>query len=167
MSVRLLAPAGSFESLSAALANGANAVYFGVGKLNMRSRGAVNFTPEDLPRITEMCHAKGVEAWLTLNTVVFDHEIEEVKNLCRAAKNAGIDAVIAADAAVLETAKKANLSVHLSVQANIANLEAVRFYARYADVMVLARELSLPQIAGPMDIRARQFETLLSFNFLR
>lgn len=148
MSVKLLAPAGSFESLSAAVANGAHAVYFGVGKLNMRSRGALNFTLEDLPKVTQMCHSRNVEAWMTLNTVVFDDEIEEVKRLCRAAKEAGVDAVIAADAAVLEIAKAAQLSIHLSVQANITNLEAVRFYARYADVMVLARELSLPQIAA-------------------
>lgn len=148
MSVKLLSPAGSFESLSAALENGANAVYFGVGKLNMRSRGAVNFTVKDLPEITQKCHARGVEVWMTLNTVVFDDEIEQVKLLCNAAKNAGVDAVIAADTAVLEIAKAAGLSIHLSVQANIANLEAVRFYARYADVMVLARELSLSQIAA-------------------
>ena len=147
MSVKLLSPAGSFESLSAALENGAHAVYLGVGKLNMRSRGAVNFTVDDLPEVTQKCHARGVEVWMTLNTVVFDDEIEQVKCLCDAAKNAGVDAVIAADTAVLEIAKAAGLSIHLSVQANIANLEAVRFYARYADVMVLARELSLEQIS--------------------
>lgn len=147
-SALLLSPAGSFESLSAALANGADAVYFGVGKLNMRSRGAVNFSAEDLPRIAQLCHSRGVRAWMTLNTVVFDHELEEISDLCRAAAFAGIDAVIAADPAVLEIAKAAGLAIHLSVQANVANLSSVRFFSRYADVMVLARELSLEQIAG-------------------
>lgn len=146
MSVQILAPAGNFESLNAALANGAHAVYFGVGKLNMRSRATVNFTLEDLPLIAEMCHARSVKAWMTLNTVVFDSELVEVKELCRAAKKAGIDAVIAADFAVLETARAEGLAIHLSVQANITNMEAVRFYARYADVMVLARELDLARI---------------------
>ncbi|MBO5760514.1 MAG: U32 family peptidase [Lentisphaeria bacterium] len=148
MSIELLSPAGSFESLSAALANGADAVYFGVGKLNMRSRATVNFTIEDLREIAERCHEKGVKAWMTLNTVLFDGELEEARLLCKAAKKAGIDAVIAADTAVLEMAKKENLSIHLSVQANITNLEAVKFYAKYADVMVLARELNLQQIAA-------------------
>ena len=144
----LLSPAGNFESLSAALANGADAVYFGVGSLNMRSRASVNFTEEDLVPVAEKCHACGVEAWLTLNTVVFDTELDTVKRLCSAAKQAGIDAVIAADTAVLQIAREAGLSIHLSVQANIANLEAVRFYAQFADVMVLARELKLSQIAA-------------------
>ena len=148
MSKVLLAPAGSFESLSAALANGASAVYFGVGKLNMRSRATVNFTVEDLPEIAKRCHEKGVQAWMTLNTVIFDEELEEARLLCKEAKKARIDAVIAADTAVLEMAKKENLSIHLSVQANITNLEAVKFYAKYADVMVLARELNLQQIAA-------------------
>jgi putative protease len=146
MGVFLLAPAGSFEALSAALANGADAVYFGVGALNMRSRGAVNFTEADLPAVAERCHACGAEAWMTLNIVVFDSEMEQVRQLCRAAKAAGIDAVIAADMAVIEAAREVGLSIHLSVQANISNLAAVRFYARYADVMVLARELSLAQV---------------------
>ena len=146
MSVCLLAPAGSFEALSAALANGADAVYFGVGNLNMRSRGAVNFTEADLPAVAAQCHACGAKAWMTLNIVVYDSELEEVRRLCCAAKAAGVDAVIAADMAVIEAAREAGLSVHLSVQANISNLAAVRFYARYADVMVLARELSLEQI---------------------
>ena len=104
MSRILLAPAGSFESLSAALSNGASAVYFGVGKLNMRSRGAVNFSLEDLPEIIKLCHARGAKGWMTLNTVVFDGEIEEVKKLCLAAKQAGVDAVIASDMAVIMAA---------------------------------------------------------------
>ena len=146
MAVQLLAPAGNFESLSAALANGAHAVYFGVGNLNMRSQGAANFALEDLPEIVARCHARRAKAWMTLNTIVYDGELEQVRSCCAAAKNAGVDAIIAADIAVLETARKMQLPVHLSVQANIANVEAVRFYARYADVMVLARELDLEKI---------------------
>ena len=157
MAVQILSPAGSFESLSAALANGAHAVYFGVGKLNMRSRAALNFTLEDLPVITEMCHARGAKAWMTLNTVVFDDELQQVRNCCAAAKEAGVDAVIAADMAVIAIARNFGLSVHLSVQANITNLEAVRFYAAFADVMVLARELDLERIAKICDgIRREQ-----------
>ncbi len=146
MTPLLLAPAGNFESLSAALNHGADAVYFGVGSLNMRSRATVNFREEDLPLIAGMCHERGVQAWLTINTVVFDEELDSVRSLCKAAKEAGIDAVIAADTAVLMIAKEHGLGIHLSVQANIGNLEAVRFYAQFADVMVLARELRLSQI---------------------
>ena len=147
-SIILLAPAGSFESLHAALNNGADAVYFGVGKLNMRSLGAVNFSAEDLPEIAELCHRRNAKAWLALNTVIFDSEMNEVDSLCRAAKDAGIDAVIAMDAAVISCANKHGLPVHLSVQMSISNLEAVKFYAKSADVMVLARELKLEQIAA-------------------
>ena len=146
MTPLLLAPAGNFESLSAALNHGADAVYFGVGSLNMRSRATVNFREEDLPLIAGMCHERGVQAWLTINTVVFDEELDSVRSLCKAAKEAGIDAVIAADTAVLMIAQEHGLGIHLSVQANIGNLEAVRFYAQFADVMVLARELRLSQI---------------------
>ena len=108
MSVLLLSPAGSFESLSAALANGADAVYFGVGSLNMRSRATVNFTIEDLPEVVKMCRSKGAKAWLTLNTVVFDDEFEELKRIWSAAAAAGVDAVIAADPAVMKIARDAS-----------------------------------------------------------
>ena len=143
----LLAPAGSFESLEAALQNGANAVYFGVGKLNMRSQATVNFSKEDLPEIVRRCHGKNARAWLAVNTVIYDGELEEVRELCGLAKNAGIDAVIAMDPAVIQTAAELGVPVHLSVQANISNIESVRFYSRFADVVVLARELSLEQIS--------------------
>jgi len=143
----LLAPAGSFESLEAALQNGANAVYFGVGKLNMRSQATVNFSKEDLPEIVRRCHGKNARAWLAVNTVIYDGELEEVRELCGLAKNAGIDAVIAMDPAVIQTAAELGLPVHLSVQANISNLETVRFYSQFADVVVLARELTLEQIS--------------------
>ena len=143
----LLAPAGSFESLEAALQNGAGAVYFGAGRLNMRARAAVNFTPDDLPEIVRRCHAKQAKAWLTLNTILYDGEVDEVRELCRQARTAGIDAVIAMDPAVIGAAAETGLPVHLSVQANISNMESVRFYSRCADAVVLARELTLEQIA--------------------
>ncbi len=147
MEVILLAPAGSFESLEAALQNGADAVYFGAGELNMRVRAAANFSAEDLPEIVRRCRTRGAEAWLALNTIIYDEELEKVRALCRRAKETGVDAVIAMDPAVIRAAREAELPVHLSVQANAANIESVRFYAQYADVIVLARELSLEQIA--------------------
>ncbi len=145
-SVILLAPAGDFGSLHAALRSGADAVYFGVGTLNMRSRAAANFRREDLPRVAELCHGAGARAFLALNTIVYDSEIPAVRSICAEAEKAGIDAVIAADPAVLAAVGEAGLPAHLSVQANVANLAAVRFYARYADVVVPARELTLAQI---------------------
>jgi len=145
--ITLLSPAGSFESLQAALDNGADAVYFGVGQLNMRSRATVNFTEDDLPEIVRRCHRRNAEAWLALNIVVYDGELPEVRRLCEAAKAAGVDAIIALDISVIMAARDAGLPVHISVQANISNIEAVRFYAQFADVIVLARELTLEQIS--------------------
>ncbi|MBQ7176109.1 MAG: U32 family peptidase [Victivallales bacterium] len=145
--ITLLSPAGSFESLQAALDNGADAIYFGVGELNMRSRATVNFTEEDLPEIVKRCHKRKVQAWLALNIIVYDNELPEITRLCQAAKAAGIDAVIALDISVITAARKVGLPVHISVQANISNIEAVRFYAQFADVVVLARELNLEQIS--------------------
>lgn len=146
MAVELMAPAGDWGSLTAALNNGADSVYFGVGALNMRARAAGNFTQEDLPEIVSRCHAVGAKSYLTLNTILFDQELSEAETLCKAAKAAAVDAVIAADPAVILAARKIGLPVHISVQANICNIEAVRFWAAYADVMVLARELSLSAI---------------------
>ena len=143
----LLAPAGDFESLEAALQNGADAVYFGIGRLNMRAGAAANFSPDDLPEIVRRCRARRAEAWLTLNTIVYDGELDEIRKLCRRAKEAGIGAVIAMDPAVIGAACEIGLQIHLSVQANVSNMESVRFHSRYADVVVLARELSLEQIA--------------------
>ncbi len=144
----LLSPAGSFESLQAALDNGADAVYFGIGHLNMRSRASVNFTEEDLSEIVRRCHDRGVAAWMALNIVVYDNEVSEVRRLCAAARDAGVDAIIALDISVIMAAQAVGLPVHISVQANICNMEAVRFYSRFADVMVLARELTLEQISA-------------------
>lgn len=139
-------PAGSFESLEAALQGGADSVYFGVGKLNMRSRATVNFSEEDLPEIVERCHEAGAKAYLTLNIIVYDEELEAVHALCDAARKAGVDAVIASDLAVISYARSIGLEVHMSVQANVCNMASVKFYAQYADVVVLARELTLAQI---------------------
>jgi putative protease len=143
-----MAPAGSRASLSAALNAGADSVYFGVGKLNMRARAAGNFQVEDLPEVVSQCHRAGARAYLTLNTILFDGELDEAESLCLLAKEAGADAIIAADPSVLQFARAAGLSIHLSVQANVTNLAAVRFYAAFADVIVLARELSLEQIVA-------------------
>ena len=144
--IEIMAPAGSFESLAAALQGGADSVYFGVGKLNMRSRATVNFSEEDLPEIVARCHEAGAKAYLTLNIIVYDEELEAVHALCDAARKAGVDAVIASDLAVISYARSIGLEVHMSVQANVCNMASVKFYAQYADVVVLARELTLAQI---------------------
>ena len=142
----LLSPAGSWESLSAALHAGADAVYFGVGSLNMRARAAKPFALDDLPQIVARCREYGVESCLALNTILYDDDLPVMRRICDAAQSAGISAVIATDIAAVEYARSIGLSVHISTQANISNLAAVQYYARYADVMVLARELTLEQI---------------------
>lgn len=144
--VEIMAPAGSFESLAAALQGGADSVYFGVGRLNMRSRATVNFEETDLPGIVVRCREAGVKAYLTLNIIVYDDELAAVQKLCDAALAAGVDAVIASDLAVITYARSIGLEVHISVQANVCNMASVRFFAQYADVVVLARELTLAQI---------------------
>jgi len=143
-----MAPAGSYESLSAAIRAGADSVYFGVDKLNMRSRAASPFHLGDLRRIARICRWCGVKSYLALNVIVYDEELDLIPEICAAAKAANIDAVIASDIATIEYARSIGLEVHISVQANISNIAAVRFYARYADVMVLARELELEQITA-------------------
>ncbi len=144
--VEIMAPAGSFESLAAALRAGADSVYFGVGKLNMRAHAAANFRNGDLPKVVRLCHACHARAYLTCNIVVYDEELETLDSLLAAAKDAKVDAVIAADMAVVSKARAFDIPVHLSVQANVCNTEALKFYAAYADVIVLARELRLSQI---------------------
>ena len=142
-----MAPVGSWESLQAALQGGADAVYFGVGKLNMRSRSAANFTVDDLPRIVSVARASGVRTYLTVNTIIYNHEIEEMHRLLEAAKAAGVSAIIASDMAVISYANRIGLEVHISTQCNVSNTEAVRWYAQFADVIVTARELPLSQVA--------------------
>ena len=144
--VEIMAPVGSYESLSAALQAGAGSVYFGVGKLNMRARSSQNFTHDDLANIVEICRRQGVRTYLTLNTIIYDEELEEVRRTIDAAKEAGITAIIASDISVMEYARAKGVEIHISTQCNITNLEAVRFYARYADVVVTARELTLDQV---------------------
>ncbi|MEG2077090.1 MAG: peptidase U32 family protein, partial [Victivallaceae bacterium] len=145
--VEIMAPAGSWESLTAAVEGGCDSVYFGVGSLNMRSHATNNFTVEDLSEVVTFCHSRGVKAYLALNIVVLTLELVQVRDLCDAAKKFGVDAVIASDFAVITYAGRIGLPVHISVQANVSNIEAVKFFANFADVVVLARELSLAQIA--------------------
>ena len=141
-----MAPAGSYASLSAAIRAGADSVYFGTDKLNMRSRAASPFHLGDLRRIARICRWCGIRSYLALNVIVYDDELETIRDICDAAQAARVDAVIASDIAAIEYAHSIGLEVHISVQANISNTAAVRFFARYADVMVLARELTLEQI---------------------
>lgn len=142
----VMAPVGSFEALTAAINAGANSVYFGVAQLNMRARNAGGFTLDDVFTIQERCHEVGVKTYITLNTVLYDHDMKLMKKIVDTAKSAGITAVIAADHAVMNYAKSVGLTVHISTQANITNIETIAFYAHFADVMVLSRELNLGQV---------------------
>lgn len=141
-----MAPAGNFESLQAAIDSGANSVYFGVEQLNMRARASINFTLEDLEEISRRCSEKNVRTYLTLNTIIYDHDLTIVKTLIKKAKKANITAVIAMDQAVIASAREVGMEVHISTQINITNIETVKFYAMFADTMVLSRELSLRQV---------------------
>lgn len=142
----VMAPAGSWESLRAALQAKADSVYFGLGDLNMRSHAAHNFTFEDLPNIVSLCKEHGVKSYVTLNAILYDEDLIQMQKSCRMIKESGADAVIASDIAAIQYAHSIGLSVHASTQLNICNLDAVRFFSRFVDVVVLARELSLDQI---------------------
>ncbi len=142
-----MAPAGSFESLTAAIQAGANSIYFGVEQLNMRVRSTSNFKLEEISKVVSICRRNGVKCYLTLNTIVYNHDITIMRCIMDAAKTHGVNAVIATDHAVLHYAKKIGLPVHISTQSNISNTSSIEFYADYADVVVLARELSLKQVA--------------------
>ena len=142
-----MAPVGCYESLHAAIAAGADSVYFGVGTLNMRAKSAANFSFEDLDRIVEIAHSKGVKCYLTVNTIVYDNEQMEVHRTIDRAREAGIDAIIATDIAAILYARRTGVEVHISTQSNISNAESVKFFSQWADVVVLARELSLEQVA--------------------
>lgn len=142
-----MAPVGSYESLMAAIQGGAGSVYFGVGKLNMRSRSSQNFSLDDLQQIASICRQNSIKSYLTLNTIIYDEELEAMRQLIDAAKTNGISAIIASDQAVIQYARSQEVEVHMSTQTNITNIEAVKYYARYADVMVTARELNLEQVA--------------------
>lgn len=141
-----MAPVGSYESLYAALQGGADSVYFGVEVLNMRARSSSNFTLDDLRRIVSVCSERGVKSYLTVNTVIYDHELPKMRQLIDCAAEAGITAVIASDLAAILYARQIGMEVHISTQCNVSNYEAVRFYSRYADVVVLAREVELEQV---------------------
>lgn len=144
----IMAPVGSFESLHAAIQAGADAIYFGVEGLNMRARSSVNFTLDDLRQIASTCDDSGVKSYLTVNTVLYDNDISTCHAIIDAAKAAGISAIIAADIAAILYARSIGVEVHISTQCNVTNVEAVRFYAQWADVVVLARELNLDQVAA-------------------
>ncbi len=141
-----MAPVGSYESLAAAIQAGAGSVYFGVEGLNMRSRSSNNFTLVDLRAIAEKAHRHGVKTYLTVNTIIFDHELDKLHDTIRAAKEAGISAIIASDISAILFARSIGVEVHISTQVNITNIEAVKFYAQFADVVVLAREMDMEKV---------------------
>ena len=144
--VEIMAPVGSYESLMAAIQGGADSVYFGIGKLNMRSNSSKNFTLDDLKKISDIAKDHGLRTYITLNTVIYDEEIEAMKQIVDAAKANDITAIIASDQAVIQYAFKQGVEIHMSTQANITNMEAVKYYSQFADVMVTARELNLDQV---------------------
>ncbi len=144
--IEIMSPAGNFEALQAAIQGGADSVYFGVGELNMRSHSANNFLIDDLPMIVEICRGNGVKSYLTLNIIIYDNEIEQMRQTVDAACRAGVSAIIASDMAVIQYARKVGMEVHISTQLNVSNIESVRYHAQFADVIVLARELALTQI---------------------
>jgi len=145
--IEITAPVGSWESLMAAIQAGADSVYFGVGILNMRARSSVNFTLRDLVKITRICRKNHVKTYLTINTVIFDREIKQMKRLVDSAKKNGVNAIIVSDQAVIRYAQSIGMPVHMSTQTNITNLESVKYWSQVADVMVMARELNLEQVA--------------------
>lgn len=155
-SIEIMSPAGSREALSAALHAGADSVYFGVEQLNMRAKSSNNFTMDDLPSIAAQCAEHQAKSYITLNTIMYDHDLQLMKNIVDAAKANGITAVIASDHAVMMHAKKRGMEVHISTQTNITNIETIEFFSSFADVMVLSRELSLSQVADIVsEIRRR------------
>lgn len=149
--VEIMSPVGSYEMLMAAFQGGANSVYFGIGNLNMRSKSSKNFGLDDLKIIADMCNERGVKSYITLNTVVYDKELEDMRKIVDAAKENNISAIIAADISVIQYAYSQGVEVHISTQSNITNIEAVKFYAHFADVMVTARELNLKQVKEIVD----------------
>jgi U32 family peptidase len=144
--IEIMAPAGSYESLMAAIQGGADSVYFGVEQLNMRAGSSKNFTIDDLPKIASICKEYNLKSYITVNVVIYDHEIEQMHRIIDAAIGCGISAVIASDLSVINYASASGIEVHLSTQLNITNIEALKFYSRWADVAVLARELNLDQV---------------------
>lgn len=146
--INIMAPVGCWESLAAAIEAGANSVYFGIEHLNMRARSSANFTTDDMHRIVTICREHGVQTYLTVNTVMYPEDLPLMRTIVDEAKMAGVTAIIASDIAVMQYANQVGVEVHLSTQLNIANTEALRFYAQFADVVVLARELNMNQVAS-------------------
>ncbi|MCF6169685.1 MAG: U32 family peptidase [Bacteroidales bacterium] len=144
--IEIMAPVGSYESLMAAIQGGANSVYFGIGKLNMRSNSSKNFTLDDLVEISSTCQQNGIRTYITLNTVIYDHELNTMREIVDAAKANNITAIIASDQSVIQYAASVGMEIHMSTQTNITNIEAVKYYAQFADVMVTARELQIEQV---------------------
>lgn len=154
--LEIMAPAGNFECLHAAIQGGANSVYFGVGRLNMRSHSANNFAPEDLAEVVRICRENGVKSYLTLNIILYPEDLADMRTALDAARNARVDAVIASDMAAISYCRSIGLEVHISTQLSISNAEALRFYAQFADVVVLARELRLEQVREIYDTIVRE-----------
>lgn len=150
--IEIMSPVGSYEMLQAAFQGGANSVYFGIENLNMRSKSSKNFTINDLKTISEMCKEKDVRTYITLNTIIYDGELELMKKIVDAAKENDITAVIAADISVIQYASSVGVEVHISTQSNVTNIEAVKFFSHFADVMVTARELTLKQVKEITDV---------------
>lgn len=144
--VELLAPVGTFDALQAAINGGANAIYFGVEQLNMRTRSAGGFTNDDIMEVASRCREAGIKAYITINTVIYEYDIQLLKAMLIEVKSSGIDAVIASDFAVIEHCSQLGIPLHVSTQANVSNIESVQFFSRFADVIVLARELTLKQV---------------------
>ncbi|MCO6496126.1 MAG: U32 family peptidase [Chitinophagaceae bacterium] len=144
--VEIMAPAGGFDSMMAAIQGGANSVYFGIDQLNMRARATMNFTLDDLPEISRICREHNVRSYITLNTIIYDHDLPRAKAIIHTAKENGITAIIASDQAVISYAHSVGMEVHISTQLNVTNFETVKFYSHFADTIVLSRELSLVQV---------------------
>ncbi len=144
--IEIMAPVGSFESLAAAVQAKADSVYFGIEQLNMRAKSSNNFTTEDLKTIVDTCNKNNIKSYLTVNTIIYDHDVNLMRQIINTAKESGVSAIIAADQAVMNYANSIGLEVHISTQMNVSNIETLKFYAHFADVMVLARELSLKQV---------------------
>lgn len=162
-----MAPAGNFECLHAAIQGGANSVYFGIGRLNMRSHSANNFAPEDLSEVVRICRENGVKSYLTLNIVLYQEDLEDMRHALDAARDAGVTAVIASDMAAISYCRQIGLEVHISTQLSISNVESLRFYAQFADVIVLARELNLTQVKDIHETIVRENITGPSGNLVR
>ena len=149
--IEIMSPVGSYEMLAAAIQGGADSVYFGIADLNMRSKSSKNFTIEDLKKIVEIAQSHNVKTYITLNIVIYDQELDKMREIVDAAKKYGVSAIIASDVAVIQYAYSQGVEVHISTQSNVTNIEAVKFYSHFADVMVTARELNLTQVKEIVD----------------